>query len=446
AALTQDEDVLDTWFSSALWPFSTLGWPEQTPELNKYYPTDTLVTGFDIIFFWVARMMMMGLHFMGDVPFRTIYIHGLVRDEKGQKMSKSKGNVLDPLTLIDKFGADALRYSVAAAAGQGRDVKLGEKIVETNRAFITKIWNAARFLEMNGVKPNPAFKPEDAQLPLCRWILNSSNNAIENATEALDAYRPNDYADACYRFAWGDVCDWFIEFAKPGFESADVQEIRDTAAYVLGVLLRLMHPLIPFVTEELWDHFGYDQAYSLITAEWPKVIGGLFLRPNTRTLKFHIVDAVNEVGWLKQLITEIRSIRSEMNVPPSQKSPVFLQDASQGTQARAERWFEAISRMARASEIGPLVGPVPKNAAQAVLNEATIILPLEGLIDLEAEKKRLATSLSKAEGELKKVQAKLGNADFTSRAPEAVLEEHREREESFTNEAKRLSAALGRLA
>ncbi len=433
--LTQDDDVLDTWFSSALWPFSTLGWPEQTPELAKYYPTDTLVTGFDIIFFWVARMMMMGLHFMGDVPFRTIYIHGLVRDEKGQKMSKSKGNVLDPLTLIDKFGTDALRYSVAAAAGQGRDVKLGEKIVETNRAFITKIWNAARFLEMNGVKPNPDFRPESAKLPLCRWVLARANEAIEAATAGLEAYRPNDYAAACYRFAWGDVCDWFIELAKPGFASEDAAEIRDTAAYVLGVLLRLMHPLIPFVTEELWDHFGYGASCSLISAAWPE--------PVTVTGEAEAMEAVN---WLIALISEIRSIRSEMNVPPSVKSPVYLQDASAQTLARAEQNFEAISRLARASEVGPLTGPLPKNAAQAVLGEATIVLPLEGLIDLEAEKKRLAGALTKAEQELAKVKAKLANADFVSRAPEAVLEEHREREESFANEVKRLGAALARLA
>ncbi|WP_026439965.1 valine--tRNA ligase [Acidocella facilis] len=434
-ALTQDEDVLDTWFSSALWPFSTLGWPEQTDELKTYYPTDTLVTGFDIIFFWVARMMMMGLHFMGDVPFRTIYIHGLVRDEKGQKMSKSKGNVLDPLTLIDEYGADALRYSVAAAAGQGRDVKLGAKIVETNRGFITKIWNAARFLEMNGVKPNPDFKPENAKLPLCRWVLARANEAINAATAGLDAYRPNDYAGACYRFAWGDVCDWFIELAKPGFASEDAAEIRDTAAYVLGVLLRLMHPLIPYVTEALWDHFGYGAACSLISAPWP-----------TPVVVQDEAQALEATNWLIALISEIRSIRSEMNVPPSLKSPVLLQDASPQTLARAEQNFEAISRLARASEIGPLDGPVPKNAAQAVLGEATIILPLEGLIDLEAEKKRLAAALAKAESELKKVQAKLGNADFTSRAPEAILEEHREREQSFGNEVTRLSAALSRLA
>ncbi len=433
--LAQDEDVLDTWFSSALWPFSTLGWPEKTPELAKYYPTDTLVTGFDIIFFWVARMIMMGMHFMGDVPFRTVYIHGLVRDEKGQKMSKSKGNVLDPLTLIDAYGADALRYSVAAAAGQGRDVKLGQKIVENNRAFITKIWNAARFLEMNGVQPNPDFKPEEAKLPLCRWILGAANEAVTAATSALDAFRPNDYAAACYRFAWGDFCDWFIEFAKPGFASEDAAEIRDTAAYVLGILLRLMHPLIPFVTEELWDYFGYGPECSLINAPWPQ--------PDSVN---GVEDAAAEVNWVIGLISEIRTVRAEMNVPPSLKSPVLLQDAAPATLARAEAWFEAVSRMARASEIGALVGPAPKNAAQAVLGEATIILPLEGLIDLEAERKRLANALAKAQAELAKVTSKLANADFCARAPEEILEEHREREQSFAGEVKRLEAALARIS
>ncbi len=433
--LTQDEDVLDTWFSSALWPFSTLGWPEQTPELAKYYPTDTLVTGFDIIFFWVARMMMMGLHFMGDVPFRTVYIHGLVRDEKGQKMSKSKGNVIDPLNLIEAYGTDALRYSVAAAAGQGRDVKLGAKIVENNRGFITKIWNAARFLEMNGVKPNPDFKPEGAQLALSRWILVKANAAVQSATEALDAFRPNDYAQACYRFAWGDVCDWFIEFAKPGFAGADAAEVRDVAAYVLGVLLRLMHPLIPFVTEELWDHFGYGAAFSLINAPWPEPVG------------VHDPDAAREeVQWVVDIISQVRTVRSEMNVPPSVKSPVLLQDAAAATLARGAEWFEAISRMARASAFGPLAGEVPHGAAQAVLGEATIVLPLAGIIDLAAERARLTATRAKAAAELQKVEQKLANADFVSRAPEAILEEHRERQESFAAEVARLDVALQRIA
>ena len=436
AALTQDEDVLDTWFSSALWPFSTLGWPERTPELDKYYPTDTLVTGFDIIFFWVARMMMMGLHFMGDVPFRTVYIHGLVRDEKGQKMSKSKGNVLDPLTLIDAYGTDALRYSVAAAAGQGRDVKLGAKIVENNRGFITKIWNAARFLEMNGVVPNPDFRPENAKLPLCRWILDVTGNAVTHASAALDRFSVSDYAQCCYHLVWDDFCDWFIEFAKPGFATDDAAEIRDTAAHVLGLLLRLMHPLIPFVTEELWDHFGYGAACSLISAPWPQ---------SGEAAASDVAAAREEVEWTISLITAIRSVRSEMNVPPAQKSPVLLQDASAETLARADRNFERISRMARASAVGPLIGPVPANVAQIVLGEATVILPLEGLIDLDAERKRLAAALARARGELDKVNAKMANADFVSRAPDAVLEEHRERARSFAEDAARLTAALARI-
>ena len=259
--LTQDEDVLDTWFSSALWPFSTLGWPEQTPELEKYYPTDTLVTGFDIIFFWVARMMMMGLHFMGDVPFRTVYIHGLVRDEKGQKMSKSKGNVLDPLTLIDEYGADALRYSVAAAAGQGRDVKLGAKIVENNRGFHHED------LECGAVSGDERGEAESGvssrRTRNCRCAAGFWRAPMRRLRRRPRGWMPSArmiMRAACYRFAWGDVCDWFIEFAKPGFAGEDAAEIRDTAAFVLGILLRLMHPLIPFVTEELWDHFGYGAA------------------------------------------------------------------------------------------------------------------------------------------------------------------------------------------
>ena len=433
--LTQDEDVLDTWFSSALWPFSTLGWPEQTAELAKYYPTDTLVTGFDIIFFWVARMMMMGLHFMGDVPFRTVYIHGLVRDERGQKMSKSKGNVIDPLNLIEAYGTDALRYSVAAAAGQGRDVKLGAKIVEANRGFITKLWNAARFCEMNECKPNPAFKPEEAKLPLSRWILDAANRAIREAGAALDAFRPNDYAAACYRFAWGDFCDWFLEFAKPGFAGGDAGEIRDVAAYVLGILLRLMHPLTPFVTEALWDHFGYGAEGSLILAPWPEPVA-----------VSDAAAAVAEVAWVVDLISEVRTVRSEMNVPPSIKSPILLQDAAAESLARGQKWFEAISRMARGSEFGPLNGDVPRGSAQAVLGEATIVLPLAEIIDLDAERVRLAGARAKAAAELEKVRAKLANEDFVKRAPEAILDEHRERQEAFTSEVHRLDAALQRIA
>jgi valyl-tRNA synthetase len=433
--LTQDEDVLDTWFSSALWPFSTLGWPEQTKELEKYYPTDVLVTGFDIIFFWVARMMMMGLHFMEDVPFRTVFIHGLVRDERGQKMSKSKGNVVDPLELIAAYGTDALRYSVAAAAGQGRDVKLGAKIVEANRGFVTKLWNAARFCELNGVKPNPSFRPAGAKLPLSRWILDAANKAVAAATAALDAFRPNDYAQACYQFAWGDFCDWFLEFAKPGFASEDAVEIRNVAAHVLEILLQLMHPLMPFVTEELWDYFGYGEPGSLIAAGWPEP----FAVPGA-------TDAVAEVSWVVRLISEIRTVRSEMNIPPAAKSAVLLQGAAPETLARAARWQEQIFRMARASEIGPVTGEIPRGSAQAVLDEATIILPLAELIDLDAERKRLQAQRAKTAADLDKVTAKLADQTFVARAPEAIIEENQERREKFAAEIARLDAALARIA
>jgi valyl-tRNA synthetase len=433
--ISQDEDVLDTWFSSALWPFSTLGWPEKRPELRKYYPTDVLVTGFDIIFFWVARMIMMGLHFMGDVPFRTVYIHGLVRDERGQKMSKSKGNVIDPLSLIDSYGADALRYSVAASAGQGRDVKLGAAKVEANRSFVTKLWNAARFCEMNGVAPNPRFRPEDAKLPLSRWILDAANTAADQATAALDAFRINDYANACWHFAWGDFCDWFLEFAKPAFAGDDAAEIRDVAGYILGALLRLLHPVMPFVTEALWDHFGYGEPGSLIRAAWPEAIAVRDAEP-----------ARAELSWVKKLISEIRVVRSEMNVPPANKSPILLQDASPETLARAERWREAIFRMARASDIGPLTGDVPKGSAQAVINEATVVLPLAALIDLDAERARLAGARRKIAAELDKVVQKLGNADFVARAPEAIIAENQERRENFQAELARLDAALARIS
>ncbi len=433
--LAQDDDVLDTWFSSALWPFSTLGWPDNTAELAKYYPTDVLVTGFDIIFFWVARMMMMGLHFMQDVPFRTVYIHGLVRDERGQKMSKSKGNVIDPLTLIDTYGTDALRYTVAALTGPGRDVKLGNKTVEASRGFITKLWNAARFCELNGVQPVPGFRPEAAALPLSRWILQAANQAVAEATAALDAFRPNDYAAICHHFVWGDFCDWFLEFAKPAFAGEAADELRAVAAHVLSTILRLMHPMTPYVTEALWDHFGYGEAGLLIRASWP--------------VQVDVTDAAaaaEELDWTKKLISEIRTVRAEMNIPPSAKSPVLLQGAGDEILQRAARWQEAIFRMARASEIGPVTGGVPKGSAQAVIGEATIILPLAELIDLDAERSRLQAARGKAAAELEKVTAKLANADFVGRAPEAIIAENEERSRNFASEVARLDAALSRIA
>ncbi|PZP47227.1 MAG: valine--tRNA ligase [Azospirillum brasilense] len=436
--LTRDEDVLDTWFSSALWPFSTLGWPKQTPELARYYPTDVLVTGFDIIFFWVARMMMMGMHFMGDVPFRTIYIHGLVRDEKGQKMSKSKGNVIDPLELIDSYGADAMRFTIAALAGPGRDVKLGRSRVENGRSFITKLWNAARFCEMNGIQADPGFLPEACTTPLARWVIDAANLAVQEATAALQAYRFDEYAAAVRRFAWDTFCDWFLEFAKPALASGDTPEAREAkgaAQHVLGVLLKLMHPVTPFVTEELWHRMGYGPELSLIHTAWPEPVR--VSEPEA---------AREEMDWLVGLVSTVRGVRAEMNVPPSQRFPLLVQGAGPKVLARGQRWLDTIARMARIEAIQPLTGEPPKGVAQAVLGEATIMLPLAGIIDIDAERARLAKERGKAEAEAKKIAAKLDNADFVARAKPEVVEENRERLAAAQAEIARLEAALGRIA
>lgn len=436
--LTQDEDVLDTWFSSALWPFSTLGWPDKTAELARYYPTDVLITGFDIIFFWVARMMMMGLHFMGDVPFRQVYINGLVRDERNQKMSKSKGNVVDPLDLIEKYGTDAVRFTAAIQSGSGRSPKMGPNLVENSRSFVTKLWNAARFAEMNNALPVPGFLPQSVQLPLSRWILNTANQAIRDAGAALDALRFNDYADICYRFAWGDFCDWFLELSKPGFASnvpGEAEELRAVTAHVLGILLRLMHPLMPYVTEQLWDHFGFGAPCSLIKASWPEPVT--------------IPDAAQaeaEISWLIRLISEIRTVRSEMNVPPSQRAPLMLRDASGVTIERATRWSEVIGRMARASSVEPMHGDIPHGAAQIILDETTIVLPLANLIDLDAERKRLARERGKAAEEAEKLTRKLANEEFVARAPEEIITENRDRLIAAEADMARLDAALRRIA
>ncbi len=430
--LVQDEDVLDTWFSSALWPFSTLGWPERTAELARYYPGDVLVTGFDIIFFWVARMMMLGQHFMGDVPFRTVYIHGLVRDERGQKMSKSKGNVIDPLAMVDQFGADALRFTICALTGPGRDVKLGPARVEEYRRFVTKLWNAARLCQLNGVRADPGFDPAAARGPLARWILDAAHAAVAEATAALDAYRFDEYAAACYRFTWNIFCDWFLEFAKPSF-AADL-ELRAAAAHALGVVLRLLHPVMPFVSATLWAEFGFGDANGMIRAPWP----GPAAVPNAAAAR-------EELDWLVRLVGQVRTVRSEMNVPPSVLAPLLLRDASAATMARAERWSEVIGRMARASEVRALSGEPPRNSAQMGLDEATLVLPLEGLIDLAAERVRLTREQAKAEAERNKVAAKLAQPDFIARAKPEVVEENRDRLVAFTAEIERLGAALKRI-
>lgn len=434
--ITRDEDVLDTWFSSALWPFSTLGWPDDTPEVKRYYPTDTLVTGFDIIFFWVARMMMMGLHFMRDVPFKDIYIHALVRDEKGAKMSKSKGNVIDPLHLIDKFGADALRFTLAAMAAQGRDIKLSTQRVEGYRNFATKLWNAARFAEMNACALPAGFDPDSAKETLNRWIAHETARASREVTEAIEAYRFNEAAGAVYRFVWNIYCDWYLELAKPvlsGTDGAARSETRAMIAWARDEILKLLHPFMPFITEELWDVAAAEKRGGLLTlTHWPSHQG------------LEDAEAEGEIGWVVDLVTAVRSLRSEMNIAPATLTPLVLVGASAETQARAQRWTEVVRRLARLSEIS-FAPAMPQGAVQLLVRGEVAALPLKGVIDLAAEKTRLEKEVAKAEADIKRVDAKLGNADFMARAPEEVVEEQRERREEAEARRAKMLEALERL-
>jgi valyl-tRNA synthetase len=436
-ALVRDEDVLDTWFSSALWPFSTLGWPDETPEVKRYYPTDVLVTGFDIIFFWVARMMMMGLHVMEEVPFRDVYIHALVRDEKGQKMSKSKGNIIDPLELIDAYGADALRFTLSAMAAQGRDIKLSPSRVEGYRNFATKLWNAARFAEINACVSVKGFDPASAKQTINRWIAGESERALASVTEALEAYRFNEAGGAIYSFIWHKFCDWYLELIKPILSGSDQKaaaETRAMAAWVLDRALKLLHPFMPFVTEELWAKLASpDNARGslLILAPWPKRQG------------LENEEADVEIGWVIRLISEVRSVRSEMNVPAGAKVPLVISGAGDETGARAKRHEETILRLARIEAMS--FGKAPAGAVQLVLDEATLALPLAGIIDVAAESKRLKREIDKLGSEIRQLDAKLANEKFVARAPEHVVEEQRERKADAEATAARLEQALKRM-
>ena len=436
--LRQDEDVLDTWFSSALWPFSTLGWPETTKELETFYPTSVLVTGFDIIFFWVARMMMQGLHFMGDVPFRAVHIHGLVRDEKGQKMSKTKGNVVDPLALIDKFGADALRFALLASTAHGRDIKFGESRVEGYRNFVTKLWNAARFAEMNGMTTDPAFDPGTAKLTVNRWIIGETAKAAASTTTAIEAYRFNDAALGLYHFVWADFCDWYIELAKPvllGDDAGAKAETQATLGWVLERILHLIHPMAPFVSEALWANLFAARGGMLIEAAWPA------LEPAT------LVDeaASGELAWLIRVVSGIRAARNEVNVPAGAKLRLEVTGAGDTTRERLATHDDAIRRLARLESITMADTP-PAKSLQMVEGEATYALPVGDVVDLDAERKRLGREIEKLHGEAGKLKAKLGNEAFLERAPEAVVEEQRERLAETEATAARLAAALARIA
>ena len=439
--LTQDEDVLDTWFSSALWPFSTLGWPDDTPEIvNRFYPTSVLITAFDIIFFWVARMMMQGLHFMKDadgnpqIPFKDVYIHALVRDEKGQKMSKAKGNVTDPIELIDEYGADAVRFTLLAQAGQGRDIRMSKERVEGYRNFGTKLWNAARFCEMNECVTPAGFDPKSVTNTINQWILSEAAATVKAINAGLDGYRFNDAAAAAYRFVWNVFCDWHLELAKPLLQGEDEvakAETRATTAYVLDQALKMLHPFMPFVTEALWGQTGTRET-QLITASWPQLDG------------LENANATAEMGWLIDLITDIRRLRAEMNVPAGAQIPLIAVGANAETAARLERHQALIQRMARLADIG-VADSVPPASAQTVLGEATLALPLEGVIDFAAERSRIEKELAKLDGEITRLEKKLGNEKFVANAPAEVVAEQREKLADYAQQKAKMGEALERL-
>ncbi len=456
--IKRDEDVLDTWFSSALWPFSTLGWPDETPELKKYYPGDVLVTGFDIIFFWVARMMMMGLHFMDDVPFKKVYIHALVRDAKGQKMSKSKGNVIDPLELVDKFGADALRFTLTAMAAQGRDIKLSEERVAGYRNFATKLWNAARYCQMNNCVSDPAFDPARVTYTPNKWIVAEVANTAKEIAAALEAYKFNEAAGAIYRFVWNTFCDWYLEFTKPvlvdtssrrtpgsseeapedpGLRRDDgefQEETRKTTGWVFDQILLLLNPFMPFVTEELYASIRQrGPQETLITSSWPEYKDNLVEKA-----------AMEEMNWLTRFISEIRSVRADMNVPAAAKIRLVIRDASARTKERLEAYDEILCRMARLEKVD-LSGKAPKGSIQTVVDEATLILPIADIIDLDKEKARLRKEIEKLISDIDKASQKLGNKQFIENAPEEVVEEHRTRKQEAESAMNKLSQALKQL-
>ncbi|MGY3366254.1 valyl-tRNA synthetase [Bradyrhizobium sp. GM2.4] len=466
--ITRDEDVLDTWFSSALWPFSTLGWPADAPEVQRYYPTNALVTGFDIIFFWVARMMMMGLHFMKEVPFSTIYIHALVRDEKGAKMSKSKGNVIDPLSLIDQYGADALRFTLAAMAAQGRDIKLATSRVEGYRNFATKLWNASRFAEMNHCAVPEGFEPAKVKETLNRWIAHESAHTTREVTEAIEAYRFNDAAGSIYRFVWNVYCDWYLELAKPvllGPDSPAKAETRAMVAWARDEILKLLHPFMPFITEELWEVTAKRDGL-LALAPWPlkpagptpeqlamlaattgptdALVSPVWVLPIFDHADFTDPAAEAEIGWVIDLVTQIRSVRAEMNIPPATLTALVLAGASAETKERAPRWSDVIKRMARLSDIS-FADRAPDGAVQLLVRGEVAALPLKGVIDVVAERTRLDKEIGKADADIKRAESKLANEKFVANAAEEVVEEEREKREAALARKAKLLEALERL-
>ena len=425
--LTRDPDVLDTWFSSALWPFGTLGWPEQSDKLSRHYPNDLLISGFDILFFWDARMAMQGMEFMGEAPWKKLYLHGLVRAADGQKMSKSKGNVVDPLGLIDKFGADALRFFMAAMESQGRDVKMDEKRVEGYRNFATKLWNAARFLQSNGVTASTSHEAPAAALPVNRWIIAETVATVQAIDTAMTELRFDAAANAIYHFVWDQFCDWYIELTKGAMDD----ETRAVAGWAFDQILVMLHPFMPFITEELW-HLTGARSNELIVAQWPQALAAVDS------------EAQAEIDWLIRLVSAMRTARTELNVPPGAKLPVIVRDASEETHRRLDRQGVALARLGRVESL-TFGEPPAGGAAQIVVDEATFILPLVGVIDIAAEKTRLAKALAAAEKERDSLGGRLSNPSFVEKAkPEAVAKAREDHAEKAA-EAERLKAALERL-
>lgn len=435
--LIRDPDVLDTWFSSALWPFSTLGWPDKTAELSTFYPTSLSVTGFDIIFFWVARMMMMGLHFMGEVPFPTVYVHALVRDQKGAKMSKSKGNIIDPLELIDQYSADALRFTLAIMAAQGRDVKLDTSRIAGYRNFATKLWNATRFAQMNGVKHDPTFKPECAKLALNRWILTELSKTISAVTMGIENYKFNESAATLYRFIWNTFCDWYLELLKPIFQSENEEaknEAQACTAWVLDEVYKLLHPFMPHMTEELWaltETQEIKREDMLALTKWPE-----------KTLIDE--EAAADINWLIDVVTGIRSVRFEMNIPAATRAPLVVVEAGDVTRERVQRYDALLKKLARI-EVIDFSDKVPEVSAQMISGEAVFCLPLGQLIDLEAERVRLRKEVRKIEQDIEKISLKLNNPKFMANAKAEIVESEQNRVVELRAAQKKVSIALERL-
>lgn len=432
--LTQDEDVLDTWFSSALWPFSTMGWPEKTEDLERFYPTSDLVTAADIIFFWVARMMMMGLHFLDEVPFKRVIINGLVRDEKGQKMSKSKGNVIDPLSIIDELGADPLRFTMAILSGT-RDIKLSKQRIEGYRNFGTKLWNASRFAQMNEAARVEGFDPATVEQTINRWIRGELTKAERQVSAAVEGGRFDDAASALYRFIWNVFCDWYLELAKPVFQGADEAakaETRAMTAWTLDQTLKLLHPVMPYITEELWAQLGGEGL--LMGQAWPEL-------PDA----FIDAGAEGEIGWLVDLVTEVRALRGEMNVPPSAKPPLTFVAPAAETDALIARHRDLILTLARVSAV-ETAQVAPEGAVTFVSGVTTAALSLAGIIDLTAEKARLEKEIAAFDSDIAHFNKKLGNPNFVSRAAAEVVGEQRAKLAEAEAGKVRLQAALGRLS